>query len=83
MRSQEIDKRTPRRFLSLQRLTFTSSSPCARVIPVPILSDNYAYLLVDDKTKKTACIDPAEPSKLLEAAKKEGLKISTVSQPSR
>ena len=62
-----------------QRLAFTSAVPCARVIPVPILSDNYAYLLVDDKTKKTACIDPAEPTKLLDAAKKEGLQISTVS----
>lgn len=31
---------------------------------MPILSDNYAYLLVDPVTKKTACVDPAEPEKV-------------------
>ena len=31
---------------------------------VPILSNNYAYLLVDPVTKKTACVDPAEPEKV-------------------
>lgn len=35
-----------------------------RVGAVPILSDNYAYLLVDPVTKKTACVDPAEPEKV-------------------
>lgn len=30
------------------------------------------------KTGATACVDPAEPEKLLAAAKKEGLSISTV-----
>jgi len=51
---------------------------CGDVIPVPILSDNYAYLLVDRVTKKTACIDPAEPEKLLKAAEQRGLTVDTV-----
>lgn len=31
---------------------------------VPILSDNYAYLLIDPVTKLAACVDPAEPEKV-------------------
>ncbi|CAM9853344.1 unnamed protein product [Laminaria digitata] len=52
---------------------------CAEVIPaVPILSDNYAYLLVDPVTKKTACVDPAEPEKVMAAAKARGVEISVL-----
>ncbi|EWM30120.1 hydroxyacylglutathione mitochondrial [Nannochloropsis gaditana] len=52
--------------------------PCARVIPVPILSDNFAYLVVDPQTGKAACVDPAEPAKVLAAAQREGIKLSTL-----
>eukprot|EP00904_Undaria_pinnatifida_P010579 jgi/Undpi1/6651/HiC_scaffold_20.g09130.m1 len=51
---------------------------CAEVIPVPILSDNYAYLLVDPVTRKTACVDPAEPEKVMVAAIDRGLEISVL-----
>lgn len=34
--------------------------------------------LSQPKTGATACVDPAEPEKLLAAAKKEGVSISTV-----
>ena len=37
---------------------------CVRAKKVPILSDNYAYLLIDPVTKKAACVDPAEPEKV-------------------
>ena len=48
-----------------------------KVTPVPVLSDNYSYLLTaNDGT--TAAIDPAEPSKVITAAEREGLKISSV-----
>jgi len=40
-----------------------SSQACADVIPVPVLSDNFAYLLIDRATRKAACVDPAEPEK--------------------
>ncbi|CDJ66855.1 hydroxyacylglutathione hydrolase, putative [Eimeria necatrix] len=48
---------------------------CAEVIPVPTLSDNYAYLLIDKKTKTAACIDPAEPEKVIAAAKEHGVTL--------
>jgi len=49
-----------------------------KVVPVPVLSDNYAYLVFDETTKVAAAVDPAEPEKVLIAAKAEGVKISTV-----
>ena len=32
-----------------------------RIVPVPCLSDNYAYLLVCPETKEAAIVDPSEP----------------------
>jgi hydroxyacylglutathione hydrolase len=37
-----------------------------RVVVVPALSDNYSYLIIDEKTGKAACVDPVEPEKVLE-----------------
>lgn len=48
-----------------------------KVIPVPVLSDNYAYLLIA-KDGTTAAVDPVEPAKVISAAEKEGVKISSV-----
>ncbi|KDO26387.1 hypothetical protein SPRG_08190 [Saprolegnia parasitica CBS 223.65] len=41
----------------------------AQVVVIPVLSDNYAYLLVDEATKTAAAVDPVEPHKVLDAAK--------------
>ena len=30
-----------------------------RVVVVPVLSDNYAYLIIDDESKEAAAVDPA------------------------
>lgn len=49
-----------------------------RIVPVPIHSDNYAYLLIDEKTNVAAAVDPSEPDKVLEAAKKENVKITAI-----
>lgn len=38
-----------------------------RVIPIPCLADNYAYLLVCRETKEAAIIDPSEPGPVLRA----------------
>ncbi|KAL8447683.1 hypothetical protein Emag_004293 [Eimeria magna] len=48
---------------------------CAEVIPIPTLSDNYAYLVIDKKTKAAACVDPAEPEKVIAAAKEHGVTL--------
>lgn len=38
-----------------------------RVVPVPLLSDNYGYLLIDDAAREVAVVDPVEPAKVLAA----------------
>mmetsp|Transcript_30546 Transcript_30546/g.51462 ORF Transcript_30546/g.51462 Transcript_30546/m.51462 type:complete len:260 (-) Transcript_30546:826-1605(-) len=49
-----------------------------RVVPVRVLDDNYAYLIIDDVEKQAAAVDPVEPAKLLEAAKQEGVTITMI-----
>ncbi len=39
------------------------------IIPVPQLSDNYAYLVVDDASKECGVVDCAEADKVLAAVK--------------
>ncbi|GBG32616.1 Hydroxyacylglutathione hydrolase, mitochondrial [Hondaea fermentalgiana] len=48
------------------------------VIPVPVLEDNYSYLLVDGGSKTCGVVDPVTPSKVIEAAKERGVKITHV-----
>jgi hydroxyacylglutathione hydrolase len=48
------------------------------IIPVQQLSDNYAYLVVDDTSKECGVIDCAEADKVLAAVKEHGLKLTTV-----
>jgi hydroxyacylglutathione hydrolase len=35
-----------------------------RVVEVPLLEDNYGYLLIDEASKTAAAVDPAEPDKV-------------------
>ncbi|KAI0079995.1 hydroxyacylglutathione hydrolase [Panus rudis PR-1116 ss-1] len=46
-----------------------------KVVPVPVRSDNYAYLLIDDASKKAAAVDPYDVPKVQAAAEKEGVQI--------
>lgn len=50
---------------------------CAQVVLIPTLADNYAYLLIDRLTKTAACVDPAEPEKVIAAAEKHGVTLRT------
>lgn len=49
-----------------------------RVVVVPVLSDNYAYLLIDDDTKTAACVDPAEAALVVAAAKRENVQLESI-----
>mmetsp|Transcript_23082 Transcript_23082/g.60989 ORF Transcript_23082/g.60989 Transcript_23082/m.60989 type:complete len:254 (+) Transcript_23082:46-807(+) len=49
-----------------------------RVVVVPVLADNFAYLLIDDKTKQAAAVDPAEAALVLAAAEQEGVTLVAV-----
>ncbi|KAF9292186.1 hypothetical protein BGZ88_006476 [Linnemannia elongata] len=49
-----------------------------RIIPVPVLEDNYAYVLLDEKTSEAAVIDPVEPQKLLHMVQHLNAKLTSV-----
>lgn len=46
-----------------------------KVIPVPVRSDNYAYLIVDEKTNKAAAVDVYDVPKVKAAAQDAGVQI--------
>jgi hydroxyacylglutathione hydrolase len=48
------------------------------IIAVPQLSDNYAYLVVDDGTKQCGVVDCSEAPKVLAEVERRGLKLVTV-----
>lgn len=49
-----------------------------RVEFVPVLSDNYCYVLIDVASGCAALVDPAEPEKVLGAVKALGVRVTTV-----
>lgn len=48
------------------------------IVPVPVLSDNYAYLIIDQVKKVAAAVDPAQAEKVLEAAKQNKVNIESI-----
>lgn len=48
-----------------------------RVIPVPVLQDNYAYLVVAE-SGAAAVVDPSEAEPVLEAARREGVELRAI-----
>jgi hydroxyacylglutathione hydrolase len=49
-----------------------------KIIPIPVLTDNYAYLLVDEATREAAVVDPSEAKPVADAVKREGVKFTTI-----
>lgn len=49
-----------------------------RVIQIPALIDNFIYVLIDDKMKEAAVIDPAEAENVLSFLKKENLTLTKI-----
>ena len=48
------------------------------ITPVPCLSDNYAYLVVCDVTKRAAVVDPSEAKPVAHAAYKAGITLEAI-----
>jgi hydroxyacylglutathione hydrolase len=48
------------------------------IITVPQLSDNYAYLVVDDASKECGVVDCSEAGKVLDAVQRHKLKLTAV-----
>jgi hydroxyacylglutathione hydrolase len=49
-----------------------------KVIPVPCLKDNYAYLLVDEKTGDAGVVDPSEAPPIEGALKQAGARLIAI-----
>jgi hydroxyacylglutathione hydrolase len=49
-----------------------------RVLPIPCLSDNYAYLVTADGSKKAFVIDPSEAAPIIAALEREGLELVAI-----
>ena len=49
-----------------------------RVVPVPCLSDNYAYLVICDETHECAVVDPSEAAPVLEALERAKAKLVAI-----
>jgi hydroxyacylglutathione hydrolase len=49
-----------------------------RVVPVPCLNDNYAYLVVCARTAAAAIVDPGEPGPIVDAVRREGVELAAI-----
>ena len=49
-----------------------------RVVPIPVLADNYAYLIIDDTTKEAGVVDPSEAGPVADTVRKEGVKLLSI-----
>lgn len=49
-----------------------------RIVPIPCLEDNYAYLVVCEATGKAAVVDPSEAGPILDVVKREGVELAAI-----
>lgn len=49
-----------------------------KVMTIPVLSDNYAYLIIDEATNEAGVVDPSEAKPVAEAVKREGVHFTTI-----
>jgi hydroxyacylglutathione hydrolase len=49
-----------------------------KVVPVPQLMDNYAYLVIDEPTRRAGIVDCADADPVLEAVKRERVELTAV-----
>jgi hydroxyacylglutathione hydrolase len=49
-----------------------------RVATVPCLKDNYAYLVIDEASRRAAIVDPGEAAPILAAVEREGVTLAAI-----
>jgi hydroxyacylglutathione hydrolase len=49
-----------------------------RVVPVPCLKDNFAYLVIDEAARRAAIVDPGEAPPVEEACEREGVTLAAI-----
>ncbi|XP_064448329.1 hydroxyacylglutathione hydrolase-like protein isoform X9 [Mirounga angustirostris] len=54
------------------------SSATMKVKVIPVLEDNYMYLVIEERTREAVAVDVAVPKRLLEIVGREGVSLTTV-----
>ncbi|XP_031714085.1 putative hydrolase PNKD [Anarrhichthys ocellatus] len=49
-----------------------------KILPIPILSDNYSYLVIDTASSVAVVIDPADPQTVQAVLKEEGVTLEAI-----
>ncbi|XP_048188425.1 hydroxyacylglutathione hydrolase-like protein isoform X5 [Perognathus longimembris pacificus] len=49
-----------------------------KVKVIPVLEDNYMYLVIEERTREAVAVDAAVPKRLLEIVSREGVSLTTV-----
>ena len=49
-----------------------------KIVPVPCLSDNYAYLVLDSSEASAAVVDPSETEPVLDALATAGVELAEI-----
>ncbi|KPP67335.1 hypothetical protein Z043_114087 [Scleropages formosus] len=49
-----------------------------KIIPVPVLTDNYSYLVVDTELRVAVAVDPADPQAVQACLEKEGATLEAI-----
>ncbi|CAG9534115.1 unnamed protein product [Cercopithifilaria johnstoni] len=61
----------------IRKISTTVVNRKMKVIPIPALSDNYMYLLIDEKTNNAAIVDPVNLKGINKAVKETGVKLTS------
>ncbi|KAJ8255275.1 hypothetical protein GJAV_G00203040 [Gymnothorax javanicus] len=49
-----------------------------KIIPIPVLSDNYSYLVIDTTSSQAVVVDPADPQMVEMFLKEEGISLQAI-----
>jgi len=61
-----------------QHRDLVMSDPALEIVRVPVLEDNYAWLIYDPKVQEAAVVDPGQAAPVLAAAERRGWHIAQV-----
>ena len=48
------------------------------IIQIPLLSDNYSYIIIDTNTKTTGCIDPSVAKDVVNVLQNRGIYLNFI-----
>ncbi|MBN3300956.1 PNKD hydrolase, partial [Amia calva] len=67
-------ERFPTGHSSVQAVDFNG----VKIVPIPVLSDNYSYLIIDKTSKAAVVVDPADPQTVQACLEEEGVTLEAI-----